>query len=156
MLKYCKIINEEKGLVQVGTGSNINFYKSIGFTLQEVEKVDGVWYLQGKVPEPDLEVLKLKKKEELKKARDEYLKQNNYDYSENDLFNIVNLIGFTQEEKDNYIAFIKDDLKVKYDTFALKIKECNNKEELDKIIIDFNGDTNEGQVQWGFWRYKRY
>ena len=146
MLKYCKIINEEKGLVQVGTGSNINFYKSIGFTLQEVEEIDGVWYLQGKAPAPDLEVLKLKKKEELKQARDLYLIEKGYDFSDNDLFNIVNLIGFTQEEKDNYIAFIKDNLKVKYDIFTLKIKQCNNKEELDNIIIDFNGEINEGKV----------
>lgn len=146
MLKYCKIINEEKGLVQVGTGSNINFYKSIGFTLQEVEEVDGVWYLQGKVPEPDINLLKAKKKEELKQARDLYLIENGYDFSDNDLFNIVNLIGFTQEEKDNYIAFIKDNLKVKYDIFTLKIKQCNNKEELDNIIIDFNGEINEGKI----------
>lgn len=146
MLKYCKIINEEKGLVQVGTGSNINFYKSIGFTLQEVEEVDGVWYLQGKVPEPDINLLKAKKKEELKQARDLYLIEKGYDFSDNDLFNIVNLIGFTQEEKDNYIAFIKDNLKVKYDIFTLKIKQCNNKEELDNIIIDFNGEINEGKI----------
>ena len=146
MLKYCKIVNKEKGLIEIGLGTDTDFYKSIGFTLQEVEEIDGIWYLQGKAPAPDLEVLKLKKKEELKKARDEYLKQNNYDYSENDLFNIVNLIGFTQEEKDNYIAFIKDNLKVKYDIFTLKIKQCNNKEELDNIIIDFNGEINEGKI----------
>lgn len=146
MLKYCKIVNKEKGLIEIGLGTDTDFYKSIGFTLQEVEEIDGVWYLKGKAPAPDLEVLKLKKKEELKKARDEYLKQNNYDYSENDLFNIVNLIGFTQEEKDNYIAFIKDNLKVKYDIFTLKIKQCNNKEELDNIIIDFNGEINEGKI----------
>ena len=146
MLKYCKIINEEKGLVQVGTGTNENFYKTIGFTLQEVEEIDGVWYLQGKAPAPDLEVLKLKKKEELKQARDLYLVEKGYNFSDNDLFNIVNLIGFTQEEKDNYIAFIKDNLKVKYDIFTLKIKQCNNKEELDNIIIDFNGEINEGKI----------
>lgn len=137
MLKYCKIINEEKGLVQVGTGSNINFYKSIGFTLQEVEEVDGVYYLQGKAPAPDLDKLKAQKKEELKQARDLYLIEKGYDFSDNDLFNIVNLIGFTQEEKDNYIAFIKDNLKVKYDAFSLKINNCKNKKELDNIIIDF-------------------
>ena len=134
------------GLIEIGLGTDTDFYKSIGFTLQEVEEIDGVWYLQGKVPEPDLDKLKAQKKEELKQARDEYLKQNNYDYSENDKFNIVNLIGFTQEEKDNYIAFIKDNLKVKYDIFTLKIKQCNNKEELDNIIIDFNGEINEGKV----------
>ena len=44
MLKYCKVLEDGKS-VQVGTGSNINFYKSIGFTLQEVEQVDGIWYL---------------------------------------------------------------------------------------------------------------
>ena len=146
MLKYCKIVNKEKGLIEIGLGTDTDFYKSIGFTLQEVEEIDGVWYLQGKAPAPDLEVLKLKKKEELKQARDLYLIEKGYDFSDNDLFNIVNLIGFTQEEKDNYIAFIKDNLKVKYDIFTLKIKQCNNKEELDNIIIDFNGEINEGKV----------
>ena len=147
MLKYVKIINEETGQITVGTGSNINYYKSKGFTLQEVEEVDGVYYLKDKAPTLDLDKLKIQKKEELKQARDLYLIENGYNFSENDLFNIVNLIGFTQEEKDNYIAFIKDDLKVKYDTFVLKIKQSNNKEELDNIIIDFNGEINEGQVQ---------
>lgn len=146
MLKYVKIINEETGQIAIGTGSNINYYKSKGFTLQKVEEVDGVYYLKDKAPTLDLDKLKIQKKEELKQARDLYLIENGYNFSENDLFNIVNLIGFTQEEKDNYIAFIKDDLKVKYDTFVLKIKQCNNKEELDNIIIDFNGEINEGKI----------
>ena len=66
MLKYVKIINEETGQIAIGTGSNINYYKSKGFALQEVEEVDGVYYLQGKAPQPDLDKLKIQKKEELK------------------------------------------------------------------------------------------
>ena len=137
MLKYVKIINEETGQIAIGTGSNINYYKSKGFALQEVEEVDGVYYLKDKAPTLDLDKLKIQKKEELKQARDLYLIENGYNFSENDLFNIVNLIGFTQEEKDKYITFIKDELKVKYDSFVLKIKQCNSKEELENINISF-------------------
>lgn len=147
MLKYCKIIDNEKGLVQVGTGSNINFYKSIGFTLQEVEEVDGAWYLQGKAPSPDLDKLKAWKKEELKRERDKYIEEKGYNYSENDKFNILTLIGYTETEKQSYLDFLKNDLIPKYDNFALKIKESKNEEELNNVIIDFNGEANEGQVQ---------
>ena len=51
MKKYAKIINEEK-LCEVGLGTNIGFYKSIGMTEQEVEQAwNGSWYLQGYAPE---------------------------------------------------------------------------------------------------------
>ena len=141
MLKYCKIINEEKGLVQVGTGSNINFYKSIGFTLQEVEEIDGVWYLQGKAPEPDIDKLKEQKRQELKEARDNYLKENNYYFSDNDKFNIINLIDYTEEQKNSYIEFIKSNLKPQYDKWSDLIKNSKNVKELEKIIIVFSKDN---------------
>lgn len=112
MLKYCKIINEEKGLVQVGTGSNINFYKSIGFTLQEVEEVDGIWYLQGKVPEPDLEIKKQELKQELE----------NQFYTEYPLYKQCNIAIYGTEEERQ------------------KFKEFHDKlvEEYDKKIIELN------------------
>lgn len=52
MIKYCKIINEEKGLVEIGTGTNTNFYKSIGMTQLDVQQsdIDGAWYLTDKCP----------------------------------------------------------------------------------------------------------
>ena len=52
MIKYCKIINKEKGLVEIGTGTNANFYKSIGMTQLDVQQsdIDGAWYLTDKCP----------------------------------------------------------------------------------------------------------
>ena len=52
MIKYCKIINEEKGLVEIGTGTNTNLYKSIGMTQLDVQQsdIDGAWYLTDKCP----------------------------------------------------------------------------------------------------------
>lgn len=52
MIKYCKIINNEKGLVEIGTGTNANFYKSIGMTQLDVQQsdIDGAWYLTDKCP----------------------------------------------------------------------------------------------------------
>lgn len=52
MLKFSKIVDESKGLCEVGLGTNADFYKSIGMILQEVEQgFDGNWYLQGYAPE---------------------------------------------------------------------------------------------------------
>ena len=52
MIKYAKIINEETGLCEVGTGTNTEFYKSIGMTQQDVEQSekDNQWYLSEKCP----------------------------------------------------------------------------------------------------------
>lgn len=52
MIKYTKVINIETGLVEVGLGTNAVYYKSIGFTEQEVEQSDinGNWYLKGYAP----------------------------------------------------------------------------------------------------------
>ena len=62
MLKYAKIINEETKQVQVGTGSNINFYKSIGFKLMDVEEgADNNWYIIGNAPIKSLEEVKEEK-----------------------------------------------------------------------------------------------
>ena len=51
MLKYAKVTNEETKTCDVGLGTNIDFYKSLGFTEQEVEQAyDGQWYLKGFAP----------------------------------------------------------------------------------------------------------
>ncbi|CCY25428.1 unknown [Brachyspira sp. CAG:484] len=52
MIKYAKVINEEVGLVAVGIGADREYYKSIGFTEQEVVQsdIDGNWYLAGYAP----------------------------------------------------------------------------------------------------------
>ena len=52
MIKYAKILNEETGLCQVGDGTNIQFYQSIGMVKLDVQQsdIDGYWYLTDKCP----------------------------------------------------------------------------------------------------------
>lgn len=52
MLKYAKIINEETKQCEVGVGTNVEFYKSIGMTEMDVEQAyNGNWYIAGYAPE---------------------------------------------------------------------------------------------------------
>lgn len=56
MLKYAKIINEETKVCEVGVGSNVEFYKSIGMTEMDVEQAyNGQWYLKSFAPEESIE-----------------------------------------------------------------------------------------------------
>ena len=52
MIKYAKIINQETGLCEVGTGTNTEFYKSIGMVELDVQQsdIDNSWYLADKCP----------------------------------------------------------------------------------------------------------
>lgn len=51
MKMYAKIVNQETKQCDVGLGTNIEYYKSIGMTEQEVEQsYDGSWYLKGFAP----------------------------------------------------------------------------------------------------------
>lgn len=52
MIKYAKIIDNELGLCEVGTGTNADFYKSIGMSQMDVEisEKDNQWYLSEKCP----------------------------------------------------------------------------------------------------------
>ena len=52
MKKYAKIIDEETKLCEVGIGTNVEFYKSIGMTEMDVEQAyNGQWYVAGYAPE---------------------------------------------------------------------------------------------------------
>ena len=52
MKKYAKIIDETTKLCDVGLGTNINLYKSLGMIIQDVEQsYNGNWYLAGYAPE---------------------------------------------------------------------------------------------------------
>ena len=68
---YAKIINEETKECQVGTGTNTEFYKSIGMTEMDVEKAyNGFWYLVGYVPAKPAPT-----HDEVSKMREEYRKE---------------------------------------------------------------------------------
>lgn len=56
MLKYAKIINNETKECSVGTGTNTEFYSSIGMTEMDVEQAyNGAWYVEGYAPQPSIE-----------------------------------------------------------------------------------------------------
>ena len=145
MLKYAKITNEKTKQCNVGIGTDTDFYKSIGFKELDVEEgYDGNWYLNGFAPkkpiEEQFEELKQQKKQELKESRDNYLKLKNYNLSENDKFNIMNLLNnYTKEDRNKYIEFLKNDLIPKYNSFNNKINEANieNIEELKRLEFNF-------------------
>lgn len=51
MIKYAKIVNNETKQCDVGLGTNIEYYKSIGMSEQDVEQAyNGQWYLKGYAP----------------------------------------------------------------------------------------------------------
>ena len=52
MIRDAQLINEKTGLCNIGTGTNIDFYKSIGMIELDVQQsdIDGLWYLKDKCP----------------------------------------------------------------------------------------------------------
>lgn len=52
MIKYAKIINNETGLCEVGLGTNVEYYESIGMSQLDVDlsDVDNNWYLASLCP----------------------------------------------------------------------------------------------------------
>lgn len=52
MKKYCKLLDNETGLVQLGAGCSTDYYISIGMELRDVEEseIDYNWYLAEKCP----------------------------------------------------------------------------------------------------------
>lgn len=72
MKKYAKVINEETKACDVGLGTNINFYKSLGMKEMEVEEsYNGDWYVLGYAPQKPEEIIKYEEIEKLKKQLDE-------------------------------------------------------------------------------------
>ena len=109
MLKYCKIINKETNEVSVGLGTNVEFYRSIGFKEREVAEVDGKYYLKGYEPAVDANKIKELKKQELKKKVEDKF------YEKYPLYKQCNIAIFgTKEERQKFKEF-HDDLVLKYD-----------------------------------------
>ena len=63
---YCKYDKNTKKCLEVGTGTNTEFYKSIGMVDMEVEQAyDGSYWLKGYAPTQNLDELKSEKLSEL-------------------------------------------------------------------------------------------
>ena len=68
MKKYAKVTNEQTKECMVGLGTNIEFYKSIGMTEQDVEEAyNGSWYLKGYCPQKpnDVQIKELEQQIEI-------------------------------------------------------------------------------------------
>lgn len=52
MIKYCKFIDEAKGLVKLGAGCSDEYYQAIGMVERDVKQsdIDNKWYLTEKCP----------------------------------------------------------------------------------------------------------
>lgn len=67
MKKYAKIIDEQTKKCDVGLGSNLSFYQSIGMTELDVEQAwDGSWYVAGYAPEKPQKNIYMEEISELK------------------------------------------------------------------------------------------
>jgi hypothetical protein len=65
MIKYCFILNEKTGLVQLGAGCSDEYYEEIGMTKRDVMQsdVDQLWYLSEKCPQKSAEEKEQEEKE---------------------------------------------------------------------------------------------
>ena len=63
MQKYCKIIDNKKGLVQLGVGCSDEYYISIGMKKLDVtqSEIDDRWYLTNKCPHKSIDDIKQEK-----------------------------------------------------------------------------------------------
>lgn len=96
MKKYAKIVNEETKQCEVGTGTNAEFYKSIGMTEMEVEQAyNGSWYVKGFAPkEPETEI-----QYRIREIRDNLLEQT-------DKY-MISDFPISDEERQQFIAYRK-------------------------------------------------
>ena len=71
MIRYAQLINKDTGLCSIGTGTNIDFYKSIGMTELDVQQsdVDNNWYLVDKCPMKTDEQKELEEKKRVAKLK---------------------------------------------------------------------------------------
>ena len=158
MFKYVKY-NQESGLcTAVGTGTNTEFYKSIGMVRKDVEQseVDGCWYLTAKCPhytdEEKLVNAKTAKVKELVALTDKFEENKN-----NDMF-FTSSLGFrvngdrrTRSNIEDLIQFSAE-FPVDYRDYDNKIEKVS-KEDLEVMLAEHieNGHNLYAQK----WEYEQ-
>ena len=110
MIRYAKVTNEETGLCDVGLGTNIEFYISIGMSELDVEQSekDNLWYLADKCPHYTPE-----EKEEMEQER-----INNLTMTALDFIGVLQGFGLTLEQINTYL---ENNLPVK-----MQLTYCQN------------------------------
>ena len=117
MIKYAKVINEETGLVEIGIGTNIEFYKSIGMKKLDVKQsdVDNQWYLSELCPMKTDEQKERKEKEriaQLNMTRGDFIEGLilALGKDESDVIALIETLPITDVEKKVYINRVKNAL----------------------------------------------
>lgn len=100
MIKYAKVINNETGLCEVGTGTNSKFYKSIGMKELDVSlsDINGQWYLSDKCPMKSDET----KLTEAKEAKTQEATDKAYSFESKDALITVSATNFKTRSSGTY------------------------------------------------------
>ena len=135
MQKYCKILDDKTGLVQLGAGCSDEYYKSIGMKLRNVEQseIDGLWYLTAKCPHyTDKEKFEIAKAE---KIAENDRKASEARYNKEFTITVQNKICLfdtsEQTQRDLLTAFAVCSTGATYDGWV-----TNNGVELDLTLED--------------------
>lgn len=117
MIKYAKIVNEETGLVEVGIGTNTEFYQSIGMKKLDVKQseVDSLWYLSELCPMKSDEQKELEEKEriaQLNMTRGDFFEGLilSVGKDEDDVLALIDVIELTEAERKIYKSRVKNAL----------------------------------------------
>ena len=117
MIKYAKVVNKETGLCEVGVGTNIDFYKSIGMIELDVQQsdIDNNWYLTEKCP--------MKTEEEKQQAEQERIAMLSLTSADVER----GIYKATGKDFDDIVALVTELQPVGIDIKALKIElKANN------------------------------
>mgnify|MGYP004644756355 CR=1 FL=1 len=134
---FYKIIDEKTKKVNVGLGTNQDFYESIDMIKcndDEVEQgCDSCWYLKGYAPQKPLEDLRQKKIRELK------ANCSNYIYSQYPIYKQLNVANglATEEEISEMTTFIQQ-ARLTCEEIEQKINSVKTQKKLEEISINFN------------------
>lgn len=152
MIKYAKILNEETGLVEIGLGTNLEFYESIGMITMDVEQsdIDGLWYLLDKCPH----------KSEEEKEKEEQERIANLTCTKRVLVMMLEKLGLDYYEQIEPLIKANRDARLQWE-LCEKLERKNklldviglqlgiSSEQLDKLFKYANGEVETLEVSNG-------
>lgn len=148
MIKYCLILDEQTGLVQLGAGCDDEFYKSIGMKQRDVEQseIDNLYYLKNKCPhytpeeEEEIERQRILNLKCTKRVFVLMLEQLGFDYFEQ----IEPLINANRQAKLEWDLCVE--LERKNPLLNIMGEQLGiTPEQIDKLFKYANGEITEGE-----------
>jgi hypothetical protein len=119
MKKYAKVTNEKTKECMVGLGTNIEFFKSMGMTEQDVEEAyNGSWYLKGYAPQKPNTLIISELEKQIEELNTKMLR---------DII-ILNDATATEQEKEQAQTYFNNKLAQKQELVD-RINELKNTEE---------------------------